>query len=88
VSDVPNTPAARVIARFGVDKLAAWTGRHRSRVHAWSWSTDRGGTGGVIPIRLRPAIVAGAARELGELVQASEFELQPGEAYLIAEAVQ
>ncbi len=88
-SETPNTtPAARLIQRFGVPRLAAWTGRHRSRVHAWAWPTDRGGTGGVVPLRLRPAIIAGARADLGEALEHGEFELQPGERYLVAEAAE
>ena len=80
-----NTPAARIIARFGVPALAGWTGRHRSRIHAWTWPTDKGGTGGAIPIRRREAIIAGAKRDLHQDVEPAEFELQPGEAYLVPE---
>lgn len=79
----PTTPAARMIARFGVDNLARWTGRHRSRVHAWTWPTSKGGTGGVIPTRSRQAIIAGAQADHNEPVAWAEFEPRAGESYLL-----
>lgn len=78
-----RTPAERIVARFGVDRLAAWTRRHRSRVHAWTWPTSKGGTGGAIPLRLREAIIEGVKSELGEDLTYAEFEPQAGEAYLM-----
>jgi hypothetical protein len=43
-------PAKSIISRAGgVDAVAAITGRHRTRVYRWMYSTDRGGTGGEIP---------------------------------------
>lgn len=83
-----RTPAARIVARFGAAKLAAWTGRHRSRVHAWTWPADKGGTDGVVPPRLRQAIIDGARTDLNEALTFAEFEPQAGEAYLMAEAQQ
>lgn len=82
-----KTPAERILARFGPGRIAKWTGRHRSRVHAWPWPPEKGGTGGVIPVRVRPAIIAGALRDLGETVAHSEFELAEGETYLVAEEI-
>jgi hypothetical protein len=64
------TPAMRLLKRFGVEALSRWT-------------TDRGGTGGVIPVRLRAAIAAGALAEQGQVLNPADFELQIGEAYLI-----
>lgn len=81
-STLAATPAERIIQRYGVKRLAAWTGRHPSRVHAWAWAPDKGGTGGVIPHPVRPKIIAGAARELGETVTYPEFEPQGEERYL------
>lgn len=80
---IPKTPAARIVRRFGAEKLAAWTGRHRSRVHAWTWPTSRGGTGGVIPTRAQSAIIEGAWRDLGEPVSFAEFQPQDGESFLL-----
>jgi hypothetical protein len=82
----PSTPAARFISRFGVKRLAAWTGRHSSRVHSWAWPTNRGGTGGVIPTKVRAKIIDGAKADLGEDLTYSEFEPGIGEAYLPDEA--
>lgn len=75
-----------MIERFGAKRLAAWTGRHRSRVQAWAWSPEKGGTGGVIPPRLRRNIIDGAAREMGVTVAPIEFEPCEGEAYLFEAA--
>lgn len=76
-----NTPAARLIARFGAKALAAWTGRHPSRVHAWAWSTGRGGTGGVVPVRLRSSIIRGAMDDCRAVLTPADFEPGEGEAY-------
>lgn len=83
-----KTPAGRIIERFGVSRLAAWTGRHRSRIHAWAWPTEKGGTGGAVPARARPKIIQGALDDLGEVVSYAEFEPQAGEVYLMGEAAQ
>ncbi len=80
------TPAARIVARFGVETLSKWTGRHRTRVHAWTWPSDRGGTGGAIPLRVRLLIVEGARRDRSERLEFSDFEPQGDERYLSDEA--
>ena len=80
-----TTPAERILRRFGVDALARWTGRHRSRVHAWTWSTAKGGTGGAIPIRVRQAIIDGAWRDLDQALAFADFEPVCGERYLTGE---
>ncbi len=76
------TPAHRLIKRFGAKRLAAWTNRHPSRVWAWAWPPEKGGTGGVIPPRLRAQITAGARSEMGVDLAPIEFEPAAGEAYL------
>ncbi len=81
------TPAQRIIARFGVETLARWTGRHRTRVHAWTWPSARGGTGGAIPIKVRQRIIEGARQDLGVTVEYREFEPRTGEVYLEVEGV-
>jgi len=86
MTDVPKTPAERIIGKFGVDRLASWTGRHRSRVHAWTWPTAKGGTGGAIPSRVRPAIIEAAQRDLGEVITYADFEPKDGETYLMGGA--
>lgn len=83
----PTTPAERIIRRFGVGSLAKWTGRHRSRIHSWTWSPERGGTGGAIPHRVRQAIIDGAAADLHQTVAFADFEPIDGEHYLTGERV-
>jgi hypothetical protein len=83
MTEQPKTPADRILSRFGVERIAAWTQRHRSRVHAWTWSTEKGGTGGAIPPRLRTKIIDGAKRDLGEDIAFAEFEPQADEQYLM-----
>lgn len=80
-SPVDATPAARLIKQFGVATLAGWTRRDRSRVHAWTWPKDRGGTGGLVPHAVRSSIIEGAAAK-GEVLTYADFEPQAGEAYL------
>ena len=80
-SAVDATPAARLIKQFGVATLAGWTRRDRSRIHAWTWSKDRGGTGGLVPHAVRSSIIEGAAAQ-GESLTYADFEPQAGEAYL------
>jgi hypothetical protein len=77
-----KTPAARIISRFGAKSIAAWTGRHQSRVHAWSWPTSRGGTGGVVPVRLRPAIIRGALSDFQTVLTPADFEPAGDETYV------
>ena len=77
-----STPASRLIARFGAKTLAGWAGRHHSRVLAWAWPPERGGTGGVIPVRLRPKIMEGALKEQKVVLTAADFELAQGETYI------
>ena len=79
----PATPADRLIEEFGVKRLANWSGRHASRVHAWAWPPERGGTGGVIPHSVRGKIIAGAAAELKAELTFADFEPRPGESYLL-----
>lgn len=78
----PTTPAARIIARFGVKRLAEWSGRSTSRVYAWAWARAKGGTGGAVPLECRPGIIKGAQDELGETIAYADFEPVEGEAYL------
>lgn len=42
-------PAKSILDRIGYEAAAAITGKHISRVYRWTYPTDRGGTGGVIP---------------------------------------
>lgn len=86
MTDPVSTPAARLISRFGAEALARWSGRHRTRVHAWSWPISKGGTGGVVPLRVRAAIINGARNE-GHEVTYADFELATGEGWLADEDV-
>ena len=83
---VPMTPAKRIIDRFGAKRLAVWTGRHVSRVYGWALPCARGGTGGVVPVKVRARIIDGARDDLAVDLSHSDFELAPGETYLLAEA--
>jgi len=49
MSDNHLEPAKSVIAKVGVEKVSAVTGKHISRVYRWMYPKDRGGTGGIIP---------------------------------------
>ena len=80
-----KTPATRIIARFGVPNLVKWTGRHRGRVHAWTWPRARGGTDGVVPHGVRALIISGAKTDLGVEVSFADFEPSAGERYLTTE---
>lgn len=86
MNPLPDTPAKRLIERFGARALADWTGRHVSRVHAWSWPAGRGGTGGVVPVRLRKKIIDGAMRDAKAVVTAADFEPAPGEGFAFEDA--
>lgn len=81
-----QTPAARLIKRFGAKRLAAWADKHPSRVYSWGWAPERGGTGGVVPHRSRPKIIEGARRDLNEALAPIDFEPAPGEGYLFGVA--
>lgn len=82
MTDTVATPASRLIARYGVQALSRWTGRDRSRVHAWTWPKSRGGTGGRVPHAVRPAIIEKAREELNDSLGYADFEPMAGEAYL------
>lgn len=43
---------------------------------------DRGGTGGVVPARVRQSIIDGAVNEMGETIAFADFEPTAGERYL------
>lgn len=80
-----RTPAARLIARFGARALADWSGRHVTRVYAWTWPLSKGGTGGLVPLRVRQSIREGARAE-GHEIELHEFEPQADEIYDLGEA--
>lgn len=54
-------PATRIISELGgTSKVAAIVGVHRTRVWNWMQPRDAGGTGGSIPQRHIPALLAHA----------------------------
>lgn len=82
----PSTPAARLIAEFGVDNLARWAKRDRTRVYAWTWAPSKGGTGGAVPLGARRGIILGVFADHGRALTHAEFEPRPGETYLTDDA--
>ncbi len=73
-------PAHTIIRRLGgPNKVAAIAGVHRTRVSNWKRSKDDGGTGGMIPFKHVPALLA-AAREQGVELNAEDFLPQQAEA--------
>lgn len=57
-------PAHQIIEKCGgVDRVAAMTGRHKSRVARWMWAKSRGGTGGLIPAQVQIELLEAARRE-------------------------
>ena len=66
-------PAASIISKLGGDTaVAAIVGVHRTRVANWKRSKESGGTGGVIPFKHVPALIA-AARAAGHELSADDF---------------
>lgn len=66
-------PARTIIDRFGgPNKVSAITGVHRTRVSNWARAKDSGGTGGSIPFRHVPKLLA-AAKEQGFDLSADDF---------------
>src|SRR4051812_8862454 len=87
--DAPPAPAAptrktqaeRVIAKFnGARKLAAAlqrvSSRHPSRVYRWTYSTARGGTGGLIPSSAMADVFRAAVLE-GVVLTADDVDPRP-----------
>ncbi|UXT47821.1 hypothetical protein FY136_00655 [Agrobacterium tumefaciens] len=60
-------PAKSVIAKIGIEKVSAVTGKHISRVYRWMYPKNRGGTGGIIPQGDAFALLAHARSEGIEL---------------------
>lgn len=66
-------PARTIIDRLGgPNKVATIAGVHRTRVSNWARTKESGGTGGVIPFKHVPALLA-AAREAGFELSADDF---------------
>lgn len=74
-----DTPAARVIAKFGEGtkghyRVAELLGRHVSRVFRWTYPKERGGTGGLIPPREQDRLLEIARREGVALARSDFFD--------------
>lgn len=65
-------PARSIIGKIGVDIVAQRTKTHVSQVYRWMYSKPRGGTGGLIPMRHIPALIA-EAKERGIALSADDF---------------
>lgn len=66
-------PARTIIDRLGgPNKVATIAGVHRTRVSNWARKKEDGGTGGVIPFKHVPALLA-AARDAGLEMSADDF---------------
>jgi hypothetical protein len=53
--------AAKIIEKFGgAAALGRQIGRHRSTVHRWALPREQGGTDGLIPSHIMPAILTAA----------------------------
>lgn len=57
MSEAHLDPAKSVIAKVGIENVARVAGKHVSRVYRWMYPKDRGGTGGLIPQEVQPAIL-------------------------------
>ena len=66
-------PARTIIDRLGgPNKVATIAGVHRTRVSNWARTKEAGGTGGVIPFKHVPALLA-AAKDAGVELSADDF---------------
>lgn len=66
-------PAKRIVSLLGgPNRVASIAGVHRTRVSNWSRKKEDGGTGGTIPFKHVPALLA-AAREQGVSLTADDF---------------
>ena len=66
-------PASTIIAKLGgPTAVAEIVGVHRTRVHGWMRDKGKGGTGGTIPLKHLPALMA-LARTRGLDIEVSDF---------------
>ncbi|RFC65047.1 hypothetical protein DYI37_04055 [Fulvimarina endophytica] len=66
-------PASTIVTALGgPTKVAKIVRVHRTRVSNWCRPKEKGGTGGIIPIKHAPALIA-AARETGLTLSADDF---------------
>jgi hypothetical protein len=72
-------PAASIIEKLGGLDAAAEAGRvHKSRASRWRMPQSKGGTGGLIPSKRQPLLLAWA-REKGKPLQAEDFFCAAGD---------
>lgn len=65
--------ALNIISKFGGhDVVSHIVGIDRSNVHRWTYPKDKGGTGGIIPARHQPVLLA-KAQEMGIDLKPSDF---------------
>lgn len=58
-NSAPLEPAAHVIEKCGgIDATASLAGLHRSVVNRWQRPKDVGGTGGLVPAKHQPVLIA------------------------------
>ena len=70
-------PAQTIIASLGgPNEVASIAGVHRTRVSNWARAKERGGTGGLIPFRHVPVLIAAAAQR-GIKLSADDFLPDP-----------
>lgn len=66
-------PAHHIVyALGGPSEVSRITGAHRTRVSNWMRPKNAGGTGGIIPFKYAPVIIA-AAKEKGVDLSAESF---------------
>ncbi|MCC5777883.1 hypothetical protein H7H48_02375 [Nitratireductor sp. B36] len=66
-------PAQSIIKNLGgPSAVAEIAGVHRTRVSNWSRAKEKGGTGGIIPFKHVPALLA-AAKEKNVALSADDF---------------
>lgn len=66
-------PACSIVRKLGGPKtVSSIVGIHRTRVYKWMYGREVGGTGGQIPFRYAPALIA-AARQAGIALSAEDF---------------
>ncbi|NTD84269.1 hypothetical protein [Agrobacterium tumefaciens] len=75
MSDNHLEPAKSVIAKIGIERVSAVTGKHISRVYRWMYPKARGGTGGIIPQADAFVLLAHARSEGIELSPADFFKI-------------
>jgi hypothetical protein len=79
ISALPLTIAGRVIAKCGgAQAVADMVGRHVTTIYKWTWSQDKGGTGGYVPAKLQVRLIAAARARGIDLSHADFAPIQDG----------